>query len=90
MRRLAQGTPCARLSAYLTSEAFQHAQFWLSRNVQMQALLDFNSKDREVGFIIGESSIVQTNWLKLRVNEKVHRTLQGPVLPLVMPPRTPI
>ena len=24
-RRLSHGTPCARLSAYLTSEAFQHA-----------------------------------------------------------------
>ena len=55
-RRLSHGTPCARLSAYSTSEAFQHAKFWLSYNGQMQALLDFKSKYREVGFIIGESS----------------------------------
>ena len=48
-RRLSQGIPCARLSAYLITEALKHALFWLSYNGQMQVLLDFNSKHREVG-----------------------------------------
>ena len=48
-RRLSHGTLCDRLSAYLTSEAFRHDLFLLSYNGQMQALLAFNSKHREVG-----------------------------------------
>ena len=57
LSHVSHGTPCYRLSAYLTSEAFQHAIFRLSYNGQMQALLEFSFKHREVGFIIGESLI---------------------------------
>ena len=58
-RRLSHGTPCVKLSAQLASEAFQRAQIWLSYNGQVQALLEFKSKHRQVDYIVGEYSITQ-------------------------------
>ena len=52
---------------YLTSEAFQHALFWLSYNGQMQALLDLNSKHREVS----------VSFLLVIVTERVTQQIQS-------------